>query len=254
MKIIISSALLLLLCIPHTTLSTHITCDDIITHFYYIQRLAQPTYYLSQLHKQRYFYKPCNVTKYKKCIKFDSIFFFHNKIISCIDTILLTSSLKPILLLLRDIKHYRYMHDQQFMRELFLLIFTIYKQILLRECDEDNTHSLKTISLNTIIAISEKINQLPIAEVLNAIDMLVTELPPFLEKYEFHSKITWKAWLKKYWWVPPIFGAWFALKILLSLQRPQYYFSPFGTSHQPSIALAPIETTIPALLEIRNQK
>jgi hypothetical protein len=82
--------------------------------------------------------------------------------------------------------------------------------------------------------------------------MLVNELPPFLEKYEFHSKITWKEWLKKYWWVPPVFGAWFGLKILLSLQRPYYYFSPY--TPKPSIPLQPIVTTDPALLEIMRDE
>jgi hypothetical protein len=57
--------------------------------------------------------------------------------------------------------------------------------------------------------------------------MLMTELPPLLEKYEFNSKMTWQNWLKKYWWVPPIFGIWFGLKILLNMQRHHYYFSPY---------------------------
>jgi hypothetical protein len=246
------STLLLAILISTTTLSNHINYDDVVTHFYYIKRLAKSAYCLSLLHKQHYCYRPCNIIKQKECIHIDSISFFHHKIISCIDTMLLSGSLKALLLLLHDMKHYQYLQDQQFVHELFLLIFTVHKQILLHECDEDTAHSLKTITLNTILEISEKINQLPIAEILNAIDMLVTELPPFLEKYEFHSKITWKDWLKKYWWVPPVFGAWFGLKILLRLQRPQFYFTPYSPSPKPILSLPLIETNDPALLEIRD--
>jgi hypothetical protein len=159
-----------------------------------------------------------------------------------------TSSLKPVILLLREIKLYSHHHDEAFIREFFLLIFTVHKQILLNECKE-NPQALKTVNLETILEISEKINQLPIAEILNAINMLIIELPPFLEKYEFHSSITWKEWLKKYWWVPPIFGGWFALKILLSLQRPHYYFSPYLSS-RPSTPLPPMTTNDPVLAEI----
>jgi hypothetical protein len=53
--------------------------------------------------------------------------------------------------------------------------------------------------------------------------MLMTELPPFLEKYELNSSITWRNWLKKYWWVPPVFGGWFALRILVNFQKGYYY-------------------------------
>ena len=161
-----------------------------------------------------------------------------------------SESLKPLLTLLHEIKNYRSLQDNLFIHELFLLLFTIHKQIIFNECEE-NSHSLKHTTLETIIEISEKINQLPIAKVLNAIDMLVKELPPFLAKYEFHSAISWKAWFKKYWWVPPVFGAWFGLRILLSLQRPQFYYSSY-LSPKPQIPLQPIITNDPALLEIRH--
>jgi hypothetical protein len=199
---------------------------------YYIKRLAQSVHFLSLLDRQEYDYKPCNIIKQRVSIQIDSISFFHHKINKCIHSMLLSASLKPLLLLLKEIRQYQHLDDEQLMHELLLLVFTVHKQIIWHEC-EDNGHSLKTITLNDIIIISEKINQLPIAEVLNAIDMLVTELPPFLEKYEFNSKISWKAWLKKYWWVPPAFGIWFSLKILLRLQRPQYYFSAYNTPKPP---------------------
>jgi hypothetical protein len=163
-----------------------------------------------------------------------------------------TASLKPLLMLLKEVKNYRLLQDNLFFHEFFLLIFVVHKQILFHECEE-SPHALKHITLENIIEISNKINQLPIAEVLNAIDMLVTELPPFLEKYEFNSKLTWKIWFKKYWWVPPIFGAWFGLKILLRLQRPQFYYSPY-TMPKPQIPLQPIITNDPMLLEIRREE
>jgi hypothetical protein len=163
-----------------------------------------------------------------------------------------SESIAPLLLLLKKVKKYHLLQDYQFFHEFFLLIFTVHKQILFNEC-EGEAYSLKKTTLTTILEISEKINQLPIAEVLSAIDMLVTELPPFLEKYEFHSTITWKNWFKKYWWVPPVFGAWFGLKILLHLQRQQFYYSPY-ISPKPQISLQPIITNDPALLEIRQDQ
>ena len=224
--------------------------NDIVMRCYYIKRLTPSCYFLSFLNKQQYNYKPCNIIKHNKSIQIDSILFSHHKINTCINNMLFYNSLRPLLSLLNEIKDYRYLHDQQLMYELLLLIFTVHKQILLHECEESEL-SLKAITFNDIIAISNKISQLPIAEILNAIDMLVTELPPFLEKYEFNSKISWKAWVKKYWWVPPVFGAWFTLKILLSLQRP-FFVPTYGLSvaPRPSINVQPIITDDPALQEI----
>jgi hypothetical protein len=229
-----------------------ISYHELITHFYYIKCLTASTYFLSRLHKQNYRYKPCNIIVHKDYIQIDATLFFHHKMRTCLHEVLRIHSLQPILLLLQEIKSYHYLQDSLLIHEFFLLIFTVHKQILFHECEE-SPHSLKKSTFETILEISEKINRLPIAEILNAIDMLINELPPFLEKYEFNSKISWKDWLKKYWWVPPIFGGWFALKILLRLQRPQFYYSPYF-SQTPAITLPPIITNDPALLEIRHDQ
>ncbi|HSC25308.1 MAG TPA: hypothetical protein VLB80_03790 [Candidatus Babeliales bacterium] len=228
-------------------------CSNIITHFHFIKCLSEATYFLSCLHKQHYYYKPCNIREKKNYLQIDSTRFFSPIIKACIKKMLLTGTVQPILILLYETIHYLHLQNNLVIHELFLLIFTVYKQILLYECEE-NPHQLKTLSLSTILEISETINQLPIAELLSAIDMLVTELPPFLEKYEFHSKITWREWFKKYWWIPPIFGGWFGLKILLRLQRHQMYYSQY-ISPKPTIPLPlqPIVTTDPALLEIMRE-
>jgi hypothetical protein len=149
---------------------------------------------------------------------------------------------------LQEIKRSPYLHDHVCIHEISLLIFTIQKHIILHEYGK-RPQSLKTITLETILEISDKINQLPIAEVLNAIDLLVTEIPPFLEKYEFYSKKNWKEWLKKHWWVPPVFTVWFSLKVLLRLQKSHYYF-PSYFPPRPTIPLPPIITNDSTLQEI----
>ena len=238
-------AALLCILISITNLTIH-TYEFI--RFHHLKCLSQSHYFLSLLNERDYTYQICNCCKQNHCIKFDTALFFHEKIISCITDMQKKSSLKPMVDLSREINLYSHQKDEIFIREFFLLLFIVHKQILLTAYKE-KPHALKTINLETILEISEKINQLPIAEILNAINMLIVELPPFLEKYEFHSSITWKEWLKKYWWVPPIFGGWFALKILLSLQRPHYYFSPYLSS-RPTTPFPPMATSDPVLAEI----
>jgi len=222
--------------------------NDLATYYCSMKCAIKSVCFFSFLNENSYRYSICNCIYDTHCIQLDSTYFFNHKVQSCIQKMRNTQSLNPVISLLQKITRDYFSQDEPFIRETFLLLFLIHKQIFLEKYTE-KPQALKTVNLNTILEISERINQLPIAEVLNAIDMLMTELPPFLEKYEFNSKISWKEWLKKYWWVPPIFGGWFALKILLSLQRPHYYFSPYLSS-RPTIPLPPITTNDPVLAEI----
>ncbi len=231
-------------------ISTNITaystslCNEATIQWNYLQQLTQSTSFLSSLNKKKYCYSPCNIIIHTDHIQIDSIQFFNSTIKTCIQEMLNHHSLNPLLIVLKKATYYQhaYKYDQQFFRELFLLAFTIYKQILFHECSCNN-YSPKAITLNDILIISDKINQLPIAEILNTIEMLVIELPPFLEKYEFTSTITWKEWFKKYWWVPPVFGVWFGLRILFYLQKAQA---------SPSVTLQLLVTTQPTESEIND--
>ncbi len=222
-------------------------------HTYCIPCLTKSINFLSRLHKQQYHYAPCNITEQADSIQLGPVTFSHPTICNSLKQAIAAESLKPIILLLQYTQHNINAQSSHFLHETLILIFAVHKHILFDECAQHH-HPIKKSTLETIIAINNIINQLPIAEVLSAIDMLVNELPPFIEKYELNSKITWKNWLKKYWWVPPIFGVWFGLKILLKLQRPYYFYTPYLSplAPRPQIPLEPIITNDPALLEIRK--
>lgn len=226
----------------------------IATHFYCVTCLHKSIYFLSRLDQQHYCYNPCNYIEQQNSLQLESTIFSHPTICNYIKQAINSQSLRPILLLLKYTEQTLNAQSDHFLHETLILIFVIHKHILFNECAQHH-HPIKKSTLETIIMINNIISQLPIAEVLNAIDMLVNELPPFIEKYELNSQITWKNWLKKYWWVPPVFGVWFGLKILLKLQRPYYFYSTYLSplSPRPQIPLEPIITNDPALLEIRTQ-
>lgn len=130
--------------------------------------------------------------------------------------------------------------DQLFFREFSVIICTLLMYIK-KHIDQRIDQKA-----HTIMSITQKIDRLPIMEILNTIDMLTHELPDFLERYEFNSTITWKKWLKKYWWIPPVVIFWFGLKVLVKFQnRPGYI-----VNYYPGSSPAPIVTNDPALLEI----
>jgi hypothetical protein len=130
------------------------------------------------------------------------------------------------------VEQYRHLQSDNFIKELLMLIIITYKEIAIDTARSTRTEH-KQSTLETILQISHKLDQLPIAELLNAIDMLTQELPQFLEKYEFHSNLTWKEWLKKYWWIPPIIITWFGLKVLVEFQHRPYHYFPLYKPHVP---------------------
>ena len=50
---------------------------------------------------------------------------------------------------------------------------------------------------------SSSASSFSIEEILDLIHLFAEEIPSLLGKVEFYSNIKWKAWIKKYWWVPP---------------------------------------------------
>lgn len=80
----------------------------------------------------------------------------------------------------------------------------------------------KTVKINSesLITAYQTIDSLPVEEMLSAIDVMANEIPSIIQQYEFNSQLTWKQWLKKYWWTPPVIIVRLILKVLLALKRP----------------------------------
>lgn len=157
-----------------------------------------------------------------------------------------TKKLHSLFLCWHNITSYQVIIDEKFFTEFATLVCKLL--CLVAETTIDKT---KTSTLETIINISQKIDKLPLSEILHTIDMLTDELPAFLEKYEFNSTMSWKIWLKKYWWIPPVITFWFGLKILIKFQHKPNYLA-YGYYPQP--IPTPIVTNDPALLEIMRKK
>ena len=74
---------------------------------------------------------------------------------------------------------------------------------------------MKNDVVDTITRVYEKLETIPHDQIIEAIELLTAELPPFLEQYEFNTNIPWKQWLTKYWWVPPLGVAIFGIRIAM---------------------------------------
>lgn len=178
-----------------------ITFTEAVTlRHYYAQRLKRPLSFLKQVKckKTDYFEQAANGCN---CLLITNYQFSHPEIKRVVSHMEQHNSLDPLLKLGNEFEKMKLIQDEQFQKQFMGLIFTTYRNLLINNA---STHHLpiKKNTLELMAHLYDELEQLPLEQLLDAIDLLAEELPPLLEKYEFNSSMEWKTWLKKYWWVP----------------------------------------------------
>ena len=183
---------------------------DVITRRdYYAQRVTHAVDLLSRLKcRNNNLFESCTLSSRTTINKLfeNRVTFTHKQVNCCIEKMRKTHSLKPLQELAVEFKKYKFIQDEAFTKEFLLLLFITYKNIIIHNVTEQQLLEHKS-TLETVAQLYEVIESLPLEEILDAIDMIAEEMPTILEQYEFSSDMTWKAWLKKYWWVPPLIVA-----------------------------------------------
>lgn len=128
--------------------------------------------------------------------------FTSSAIVDCIKKMEEEKTLRPLLQLHKEFTSYKLIQNELFVREFTTLTFIVARNIFINNIQMMPTAQQKRAK-SQVTHIYENLDNLPIEEILDAIDLLNDELPEILEQYEFNSDMTWKEWLKKYWWVPP---------------------------------------------------
>jgi hypothetical protein len=115
------------------------------------------------------------------------------------------------------LKNYRHVETELFVKEMSVLLFFLYKNILF-SLDKKKLYIANELSpfqdtlndrvtMPEIVALYNKISLLPINEVLFALDHCYIRLVLILKEYEFYSSMSWLQWIEKYWWLPPVIVA-----------------------------------------------
>lgn len=167
---------------------------------YYVQRLKRPISFLKNVKCNRsdIFEQPkpgCN------CSFISNYHFSHPEIKRVVTHMEQHNSLDPLIKLAHEFEKLKLIQDGAFQKQFMVLIFTTYRNLLINNAVVHHI-IIKKNTLELMAHLYDELEQLPLEELLDAIDLLAEELPPLLEKYEFNSSMEWKIWLKKYWWVP----------------------------------------------------
>ncbi len=145
--------------------------------------------------------------------------FLHKDIKKCIEQMERQQSIKPLIVLSKDFYCCKLIQDDIFLREFIALTFIVLRNIFNNNIYASLTPVQKKYTSH-IAHIYQNLDKLPLEEILEAIDLLHKELPALLEKYQFNSKMKWRTWLKKYWWVPPIVFTVMGIRVYWIFKNP----------------------------------
>lgn len=117
----------------------------------------------------------------------------------------------------QDVKQYKYIENEEYIKD-----FVIYVYLILQN---EQSHRLRNhqLSHSNVLAIHQQVQNLPIEEILNAIDTIVTQIGAVVDNYQ-QSGLTLGQWIKKYWWAPPIVLSTVIIKCVLFYYKKYHKF------------------------------
>lgn len=178
-----------------------------------VKRVEQHITFLRKLDK-RYAQVTSDMIEFSKSDMLNDtvIHFDHDLITWAIKKIKRDQNLKPLFDIWSDFKVYRdnSPEDQNFLKECTLLIFIFYNNIFIAY-DEANDRA----KVQDVVELFQKINNLPIGELLDILDTISEQLVEMLEKYEPEANQSLFSWLRSNWWVPPTIVAAFITAVIL---------------------------------------
>jgi hypothetical protein len=119
----------------------------------------------------------------------------------CIAAIREQQNLDPLFKIWHHFASYKFINDAEFLREFVTLVYIIYHQLCNEVVAAGDVRNQP--SVEEVLDLYEKISQLPIPELLNALDAVIDQFIDIMEEYEMQASMDWWTWLKKYWWIPP---------------------------------------------------
>ena len=127
-------------------------------------------------------------------VHYDGVLFCNEHILTLINDVKKSQSILPVLHMWAEIKRYKYLHDADMIKEFTQFVFIVTRYSLKHQFPkvfEDDT-AVKNIYF------MKAIENLTLDQILDFLDILVEDLPVFINKYELDSSMTWKEWIDKY--------------------------------------------------------
>jgi len=198
-----------------------IEIDKVIERFYLLHRLEPILQKLQALDKHKMLaFEETFTRSEESCL--ESLKITCEPIARMIHRSYCNHSLHPLFAFWNGLNRYKYIQDDRIMNE--FARFTTY--VIHATAAHQKTLPPILSKEQKNLALSQ-LHDMPLEDILNFLDILVEELPEFLEKNEIHAGMDWKQWLKKYWLIGPISIAVFGIRVYMMsqgiLERPQHH-------------------------------
>lgn len=188
----------------HTKHKSEVTINEVMGRFYLLKRLSAAHLIITKQCEQNiclFNYLENN----NEIILQNNITFTDPHIIESIKKMVATKSYKSFLRLCDDMASYKFLHSATFMREVLMLYLIVCGQLVQGVQKIDKKNRVNTATMQIVQEMYMQLPNLSIEEILDAIDILTQEVAPLIEEYELNNKeLSWKMWIKKYWWMPPM--------------------------------------------------
>jgi hypothetical protein len=193
--------------LPDIHLDVH--AEKVVERFYCIQRTTKIKNMIEKIAREYPFlFSNYTVEISDQGVTIDGMLFTHPGIVEKITRI--DQDHIPFVGLSHDFERYKYIGDYHFTHGYLLALYSACKHVQ-KEASPTNITKDSSPDLNTAT----------LEQLLDAIDLIIDTLPDILERYEFNNnEISWKKWLRKYWWAPMFIGASVGLRLWIALQPP----------------------------------
>jgi hypothetical protein len=164
-----------------------VTTDDIALNYYLMHRLSKSIELLATIKDPFPESAQQNSASANSCDTAGH--FSHDRINTCFNQILAKKNLEPILQMWADFTQFRHAGDTHFLKEMLMMLFSVYKDLLFTKLS-DESEQVITSEMSTILDLYEHVNELPLNEILQAIDITTDKLI-LLQNMEKKGKAAW---------------------------------------------------------------
>ena len=182
----------------------------IAVRFYYIQRLGRYVKFLKAV-TQKSSLKEHLVHDFFQEVDESACVFTNKKVVHCIRQLQIAGDFLPVLELWEDIEHFQMIDDHTIIKEFSCLIFCFFKELVHKNIYA--RHAPEGVEIATILQLTTPLEVLSTEQILEILDLVIEQLPHFIDTYELSSGLSFNTWFKKYWLVAPIALGLLGLKI-----------------------------------------
>ncbi len=188
-----------------------IEINSVISRFYLIKRLEPILAKVHLLQENNLLYLDFNASA-ESALCFEQLPNTNEPLKKMIHKVYQTHSFAPLFTVWNGISRYKYIQDEEICKEFARFITYLIQSTTIHLA---KTRGGKMFIEGKGFLPLQQLQEMPLEDILNLLDILVEELPVFLKENELNSTLSWNEWLKKYWLVAPLRAAMFGISVYL---------------------------------------